>query len=284
VTIRVIAVIVLAALLGTACAAAEDSARVGHAEVGRSAPAGWRLVFSDDFNHGALNRRIWRTCFWWASRTCSITSNDELQLYNGGNVSVSRGILSLRARKQRMVGWNGRTYRYTSGMVMTGGRKYHARPGFAFTYGKVEARVKVPKGHGLWPAFWMLPTSYESRPEIDAMEILGGSTNVQRMHFHYLTPGGTKASAGQNWVGPDFAAGWHTFAVDWEPDAIVWYVDGIERWRFTDPAVIPKHPMYLVLSLAVGGSFPGPPRRSTTLPSYLSVDYVRVSQHTPAPG
>jgi beta-glucanase (GH16 family) len=177
-----------------------------------------------------------------------------------------------------MVGWNGTRYRYTSGMVMTGGRKYRQLPGFTYRYGLAEARVRVPKGKGLWSAFWMLPASYESRPEIDAIEILGDSTSIQRMHFHYLEPDATRADVGADWVGPDFSAGWHTFAVDWESDAVVWYVDGVERWRFADRSVIPREPMYLVLNLAVGGKSPGRPHGSTIFPSYFSVDYVRVSQ------
>lgn len=242
------------------------------------APPGnrWKLVFRDEFRGGSLNKRNWHTCFWWATTTCSITPNHELQLYNPGDAYVTRGALRLRARKRNMAGWNGRRYRYTSGMVMTGGRENRKRPGFTFRYGYAEARMRVPTGAGFLPAFWMLPASYKSLPEIDAMEILGDSTDVDRMHFHYRRPDGTEVHSGRSWAGPDFAAGWHTFAVDWEPDAIVWYVDGVERRRFTNASVIPRKPMYLLLTLAVGGDFPGPPRRSTPFPSFLEVDWVRV--------
>jgi beta-glucanase (GH16 family) len=110
------------------------------------------------------------------------------------------------------------------------------------------------------------------------MEILGESTNVNRMHFHYAGPGGTEEDSGFDWWGPDFPARWHTFAVDWKPDAIVWYVDGVERRRFTDASVIPNEPMYLLLSLAVGGDWPGPPDSTTPFPSSMKIDYVRVWQ------
>lgn len=239
----------------------------------------WRLVFKDDFGGHALDTRVWRTCFWWATTTCSIEPNHELELYDRGDVSVAGGTLRLRARKQSMVGWNGRTYSYTSGMVMTGGRAAEGRPGFAFIYGRAEARLAVPKGRGLLPAFWMLPASGASRPEIDVMEILGSSTNVDRLHVHYVTRSGRPANAGANRVGPDFSAGWHTFAVDWEPNAIVWYVDGVARWRVTNPSAIPRQPMYLLLTLAVGGDFPGSPSASTAFPKELRVADVRVWQH-----
>src|SRR5206468_3266630 len=118
----------------------------------------------------------------------------------------------------------------------------------------------------------------ESRPEIDAMEMLGDSTNVQHMNFHYVRPDGRRGDAGLTWTGPDFSAGWHTFGVDWEPSAIVWYVDGVERWRFTDASVIPHESMYLLANLAVGGSWPGAPDGSTPFPSSFDVDYIRVWQ------
>jgi beta-glucanase (GH16 family) len=238
----------------------------------------WKLVFHDDFRGRSLNTRIWHTCFWWATTTCSIGSNHELELYNPSDVAVTRGTLRLRAQKRTMVGWDGKRYAYTSGMVMTGGREHGQRPGFTFTHGFAEARVRVPKGKGLWPTFWMLPADYASRPEIDIMEILGGSTNVQRMHFHYLAHDGTEADPGSNWTGRDFAAGWHTFAIAWEPDAIVWYVDGVRRWRFDATSRVPREPMYLLLTLAVGGDYPGPPDASTAFPSSFKVDYVRVWQ------
>ena len=240
---------------------------------------GWKLVFQDDFTGHALDEKVWRTCFWWATTTCSIEPNRELELYNPRDVSVGGGVLRLRARKNSMVGWNGKTYAYTSGMVMTGGRAADGPPGFAFEYGKAVARVKVPNGAGLLPAFWLLPASGAPRPEVDAMEILGSSTNVDRMHVHYVGAGGRPAATGANWTGPDFSAGWHTFAVDWEPKAIVFSVDGVARWRVTNSAAIPKQKMYVLLTLAVGGDFPGAPSASTPFPSYLQVDYVRVWQH-----
>ena len=74
----------------------------------------------------------------------------------------------------------------------------------------------------------------------------------------------------------DFSANWHTYAVDWEPNVIIWYVDGIERLRYTDTTRIVKKPMYLIANLAVGGDSPGAPDASTSFPSYYEIDYIRV--------
>jgi beta-glucanase (GH16 family) len=96
------------------------------------------------------------------------------------------------------------------------------------------------------------------------------------MHVYYLNEQGIKESVGQNWLGPDFSANWHTFAVDWRSDRVVWLVDGVEVWRFDDQRYIPAKNLYILLDLAVGGDYPGPPTPNTTFPSYFDVDYVRV--------
>ena len=108
------------------------------------------------------------------------------------------------------------------------------------------------------------------------LEVIGSAPNTAEFHFHWTNADGTDANAGHAWVGPDFSAGWHTFALDWQPGALVWYVDGVERWRYADASTIPDEPMYLLLDLAVGGDWPGAPDASTVLPSYFDVDYVRV--------
>ena len=233
----------------------------------------WKMIFNDEFNSSSLDTNKWRTCFWWADTTCSIETNHELELYNPQDILVQNGVLQLRAQKRDMVAWNGSTYHYTSGMVMSGGRSGSVAPEFSFTYGYAEARVKVPAGKSLWPAFWMLPISYNSRPEIDIMEILGDRPDIYHMNYHYI--GGDQ---GSSWTGPDFSAGWHVIGLDWEPDAIVWYVDGVERYRFTNKSYISHEPEYLLLNLAVGGDWPGSPDSNTPFPSTFDVDYVRVWQ------
>lgn len=233
----------------------------------------WNLVFRDEFDAGSLDTSKWHTCFWWADTTCTIESNNEMQLYNPEDVLVQNGLLRLRAQKRDMYAWNGNLYHYTSGMVMTGGRSGSIPPGFTFTYGYAEAMVKVPAGQGLWPAFWMLPVNYQTRPEIDIMEILGHEPDVYHMNYHYI--GG---DSGRTWSGPDFSAGWHVLGLEWRSDAIIWYVDGIELWRFTDAPNISNEASYLLLNLAVGGNWPGPPDDTTPFPSYYEIEYVRAWQ------
>jgi beta-glucanase (GH16 family) len=148
-------------------------------------------------------------------------------------------------------------------------------PRFALRYGYVEARLRLPAGQGLWPAFWLLPVDRESRPEIDVVEVLGDSTGTARFHYHYLDEHGVRRSLGDDWRGPDLAAGWHRFAVDWRPGSITWIVDGRARWRVRGPRVSDE-PMYLVLNLAVGGIYPGPPGEQTRFPTAVEADWIRV--------
>jgi beta-glucanase (GH16 family) len=241
----------------------------------------WNLMFDDEFNGPRLDASKWTTCYPWQTGTCSNPSNNELELYNQEDVLVDpgAGILRLRTQKRDMVGWNGQTFHYTSGIVTTGGIAGQQAPSFSYTYGYAEARVKVPKGQGLWPAFWLLPTTYAWPPEIDIMEMIGSEPNVENMTYHWTDAAGTAHFEDPaTWTGPDFSTDYHVFGVDWTKDAIVWYVDGIERYRYSEAANIYNQPMYLLLNLAVGGDWPGAPDAATAFPSYLDVDYVRVWQ------
>ena len=239
----------------------------------------WRLIFSDDFNGVALNTQKWQTCYWWDKRGCTIITNNELEWYQPDNVSLENGALQLRARQQRIDASNGNVYDYTSGMITSGRATSNtSQPAkFTFVYGYAEMRAKIPKGQGLWPAFWLLPADHTSRPEIDVMEIIGDEPHVVNLRFHYRTAS-DEGDVGGAWTGPDFSADWHTFAIDWQPEALVWYVDGVERWRYEDQVHIPSVPMYLLINLAVGGDWPGSPDASTRFPSDYQIDYVRVWQ------
>jgi hypothetical protein len=99
-----VAVIALIVVIGFGAECSGESGMTGREASPRK---GWKVVFNEEFNRDALNKRVWRTCFWWAASTCSIESNRELQLYNRNDVLIRDGILRLRARKHRMVGWNG---------------------------------------------------------------------------------------------------------------------------------------------------------------------------------
>ena len=238
----------------------------------------WQLVFNDEFDGETLDRSRWTVCYWWNDNGCTNLGNHEMEWYTPDNILLEDGILRLRAQEQEFRTDGGQIYPYTSGMITTGPASDDEpqKLGFAIQTGYVEIRARIPRGDGLWPAFWLLPIDLTSKPEIDVMEILGNDPDMLEMHIHYLVDPETSESSGEDWLGPDFSADWHTFAIDWRPDRVVWIVDGIERWRFDEEAYVPATRMYLLLNLAVGGDWPGLPSPDTVFPSYFEVDYVRV--------
>jgi beta-glucanase (GH16 family) len=150
-------------------------------------------------------------------------------------------------------------------------------PGRVFQHGFFEMRARVPSGKGLLPAFWLLPASEGSEPEIDVMEILGDTPEVVRMHYQWRDQDGVERTIGADWAGEDMSAGWHTFAVHWTSHRVRWFVDGEPRWTVTsDDAVLPTEPMYVLATLAVGGDYPGTPDVDTAFPATFAIDYIRV--------
>ncbi|MCR9137471.1 MAG: glycoside hydrolase family 16 protein [Alphaproteobacteria bacterium] len=255
-------------------------------EPGKDGPlgsdGGWTPVFVEEFNGTSLDLTKWTTCYWWNNNGCTNSSNNNLQWYLPGNVTVSDGLLRLRARPEPVVGHEGRIFPYTSGMVTTG-RDYSELPRpsrVRFLYGHFEIRAKVPSGQGLWPALWLLPDDRESRPEIDILEVLGDTPDKLRMHLHVIDPAGEERSDGDTVTVQDLSKNWHVYGLRWEPGAIIWYLDGVEKWRFDDALVVPSEPMYLLMNLAVGGDWPGPPDSSTRFPADFLIDSVRVWRRT----
>ncbi len=235
-------------------------------------PAGsWRLHWSDEFDATpALPtwvNKLWGMTHW----------PDELQNYTPSNVTASNGVASLTVKKELSSG-----FPYTSGLINTGGDFATGgknQPGFSFKYGYVEARMKLTRGAGLWPAFWMLPTPYsnggyhDGDGEIDIMEQIGTSPNVTEAHLHHNGVAGKAFN-----TGVDLSAGFHTYGLDWQADHLTWYFDG--RAFFTATANVPTVPMYLIFNLAVGSanSWPGAPDANTVFPQSMQIDYIRVYQ------
>lgn len=175
--------------------------------------------------------------------------------------------------------WYGKC-RYTSARLKTKGL-------FAQTYGRVEARIRIPRGQGIWPAFWMLGTDIDSvgwptGGEIDIMENIGREPAIAHGTLHgpgYSGAGGIGRS--DTLSKGSYADDFHVFAIEWQPNEIRWYVDGRQYHRMT-PANLPTgtkwvfdHPFFLLLNLAVGGGWPGDPDASSTYPQHMIVDYVR---------
>ena len=158
-------------------------------------------------------------------------------------------------------------------------------------YGYFEARVKVPAGRGLWPAFWLNPEDQVWPPEIDIMEIVDNGRDTTRNSFHYVHGYGPRKTrnveskldkAGSYRPGVDYADGLHTFAVEWTEDRVRHFVDDV---MVVDRAYVWQHndgrdagPAHVLMNLAVGGGWPGAPSASTVFPARLQVDYIRVWQ------
>ena len=225
----------------------------------------WRAIFDDEFNGASLDTHKWTPCY--HSGNCTNSGNDEQEWYVPNNASVSNGVLTLRAERRTYTAADGKTYNYVSGLISS--------INFSFIYGYVEMRAKIAAGKGMWSALWLLPTNGSWPPEIDALEILGRDPTALHMNYHY---GANNSQSITTWRGPDFSAGWHTFALDWEPDAITWYVDGVERKQVTDASIITREPMYLLANLAVGSSWAGIPDATTVFPSTYQIDYIKVWQ------
>ncbi len=154
---------------------------------------------------------------------------------------------------------------YTSGMIST-------VDGFSQTYGYFEMRARLPKGKGYWPAFWLLPKDGTWPPELDVMEMLGN--NPTRI---YLTPhsyaGGRHSFHTMQADLSDASAGLHRFGLLWTQKDLTWFLDRRPVASYPTPPDIIK-PMYLVASLSVGGSWPGPPDASTCIPATMDIDYI----------
>lgn len=238
-----------------------------------------KLILDESFEKGSLDPQIWNTCHWWQDRGCTIGSNDEMQWYVPEQVQLKEGTLQLIAKKQTVQGTDGKQYDYASGMVTTGPPAHDKPAKLAFTFGKVEVKFKIPEGTGLWPAIWLLPASEESRPEIDMLEVLGDDTGRLRMRLH--PEDRAEPSVGKQYSLPPgytLASQWRTVALDWSPGALRMYLDGKLVWAL-DSELVPDEPMYLVLNLAVGGHYPGPPDANTTFPALFEIDHVWITAH-----
>ncbi|MCK8680820.1 glycoside hydrolase family 16 protein [Streptomyces lichenis] len=284
--------LVVAALLATVLAA-PSAAPAAPAPRPSAAPAAVQAVtFEDTFDGpagSAVNGAKWQT------ETGDNVANHERQFYTAGNANAAlngQGQLVITARRENPGNhqcWYGRC-EYTSARLNTAGR-------FTTTYGRVEARMKVPRGQGMWPAFWMLgndigQVGWPNSGEIDIMENVGFEPRTVHGTLHgpgYSGSGGI--GAGYTLPnGQAFADAFHTFAVDWSPGAITWSVDDTVYQRRTPADLggrqwVFDKPFFLILNLAVGGYWPGDPDGSTAFPQQLLVDHVRVTTSDgPAPG
>ena len=269
-------------LAGMALLAGVTVAISGHyfTAVAAAAPHG-KLVWSDEFNGpagGAPDPAKWSIVISGAG-----FGNHELETYTDRpeNVQQRDGNLVITARKESFTGPDKIQRDYTSARLQT---KDH----FAQTYGRFEARMKLPAGKGIWPAFWLLgndvdTTHWPACGEIDVLETIG-DPHVMYSTLHGPGYSGGHAISAKFPLPPGDAIddAFHTYAVEWAPERIRFFFDDhliIERTSKDLPAGgrwAYDHPFFMLLNLAVGGDWPGNPNEQTLFPKQLLVDYVRV--------
>jgi beta-glucanase (GH16 family) len=236
-------------------------------------PEGWTLVWHDEFDGDTIDEANWTY-----DLGAGGWGNGEAQYYTDRpeNARLEDGLLVIEARQERYE----EAY-YTSARLKTQGLQ-------EFQYGRIEARLKVPAGKGLWPAFWMLGSNFETVGwpdcgEIDIMEYIGREPDLILGTIH--GPGYSGALGLSKWNRRDYpiADDFHTYAVEWDENQITWFYDGVEYGAYTRSDVGERdwpfdQPFFIILNLALGGQFPGPIGLDTVFPKQYLVDYVRVFQ------
>ena len=240
-----------------------------------AAQSRWRLVWSDEFN--APPNSPPDVSKWTRDRGTNGWGNGELQNYTDSLDNAHHdgaGNLVIRANRAG----NG----YTSARLKTQHK-------YAFKYGKVEARILVPFGQGIWPAFWMLGDDFDSAGwpkcgEIDIMENVGKEPSMVHGTIHGPGYSGAAGPSGQFALpeGRRLSDDFHVFTVEWDADLIRWYIDS-RLYHTASRANIPPgarwvfdHSFFILLNVAVGGDWPGNPDSSTQFPQEMKIDYVRV--------
>lgn len=243
-----------------------------------STNAAWTLVWSDEFNQPDGSAPD--PAKWVYDIGASGWGNNEWEYYTSrtNNARIENGQLVIEARKESYQDSD-----YTSARLKTQGKA-------SWTFGRIEARMKLPRGQGIWPAFWMLGTNIPTAPwpncgEIDIMENIGKEPGIVHGTVHGPGYAGGAQGIGSPYSLPGsvaFADDFHVYAVEWTTNEIKWFVDGRQYFSVT-PASLPRgakwvftQPQFILLNLAVGGYWPGYPDGTTTFPQRLLVDYVRV--------
>ncbi|HWD38971.1 MAG TPA: glycoside hydrolase family 16 protein [Fimbriimonas sp.] len=240
----------------------------------------WVLTFSDEFDGPAGTAPA--SDKWGRDVGGGGFGNNELESYTEGNKNSfmdGKGNLVIEARKESTTGKDGIHRDYSSARLLTKGK-------FTQTYGRFEAKIKIPKGQGIWPAFWMLGANaggvgWPECGEIDILESVGPVAKTAYGTLHGPGYSGGDSIGGKIETPKSLADDFHVYAVEWAPDQIRWFLDDKcyntltpkdirgNKWVF-------DHPFFLIMNLAVGGGWPGNPDATTVFPQRMVVDYVRV--------
>lgn len=232
---------------------------------------GKKLVWEEQFKSKELDSKNWNIELGDGCPNCG-WGNNERQLYTKENQKLVNGNLVITAKKQED--------KYTSARITTKGKK-------EFKYGYFEARAKLPLGHGIWPAFWMLGANIDTVGwpkcgEIDILEYIGKERNVVFTSLHTQDSHGNTLNTKKTKV-ETIEQGFHLYAIDWNSDKIDFYVDNKLVYTFSPKdkteAVWPfNQPFYFLINLAVGGNFGGPEVDDSIFPQEFVVDYIKVYQ------
>jgi len=232
--------------------------------------AGWELIWQDSFEGDTINPQN------WVFDTGGLGwGNHERQYYTDRleNARIEDGVLIIEARQEKYLG-----NKYTSARMKT---QYLQ----TWAYGRVESRMKLPTGQGVWSAFWMLGDNFDKVGwprcgEIDIMENIGEPTTVYGTLHGPGYSGRDGIGSSYTPAGISLSEGFHVYVVEWAPGEIRWYLDDTLFQQITDNDVpgnwVYDHPFFIILNLAVGGNWPGYPDETTIFPQRLYVDYVRV--------
>lgn len=237
---------------------------------------GWSLVWSDEFESNAVDTNKW---VFDIGTGVSGWGNNELEYYTSrtNNVRVENGNLIIQALQESYGGMS-----YTSARLKTQGIK-------AWTFGKIVARIKLPYGQGIWPAFWMLGDNFNGGNwpacgEIDILEMIGGDGDSNKTLYstlHWLQYGTYAGFQMSTNIGEPLANNFHIYEIDWSSTTVVGKIDGKQFYYYdiTSPNCDAfRLPFFILLNLAVGGNWPKSPDASTVFPQTMTVDWVRVYQ------
>lgn len=230
-----------------------------------------KLVWEENFKGKTLNKENWNIEIGDGCPNCG-WGNNERQLYTDKNHKLVNGKLIITAKKEGN--------QYTSTRITTKSKK-------EFQYGRFEARAKLPVGHGIWPAFWMLGSNisevgWPKSGEIDILEYIGREPHMVFTTLHTQDSHGNSINTKKTKF-PDIEKGFHVYALDWTKDKMDFFVDDVLVYTFNpvhkDENTWPfNQPFYFIINMAIGGNFGGPKVDDTIFPQDFTVDYIKVYQ------
>lgn len=230
------------------------------------------IVFFEDFNAENLDKTYWNYELGNGCPTLCGWGNNERQFYTKDNVSLKDGNLIITATKD--------STKYYSGRITT-------KDKVQFTYGTVEVKAKLPKGHGLWPAIWMLGSDiseigWPASGEIDIMEYVGKTPHEIHTTLHTPASFGQSVNTNVETV-KNIEEGFHVYKTNWSKDAIQFFIDNKLVYTFSPEEKDEKNypfnkPFFIILNMAIGGNFGGPDVDDSIFPQEFIIDYVKVYQ------